>query len=83
MLLARRWLSPDDPATRVRRRPRLMHWVEHYRLADRELRVRVRTQLPPPRPARGRLNLRTKTGVRLLLVKRGRGRSRRFLATGR
>jgi di/tricarboxylate transporter len=73
MLLARRWLSPDAPATQGRRRPRLMHWVEHYRLADRELRVRVRTNSPLLSQPVGALNLTGQTGVRLLLVKRGRG----------
>jgi di/tricarboxylate transporter len=57
-----------------------MHWVEHYRLADRELRVRVRADSPLVGRPLGVLNLTGETGVRLLLAKRDRGRNRRFLA---
>ena len=47
MLLVQRWLRlKDDPSTRRRNRPKLMQWVERYRLAEREYRVRVRAGSP-------------------------------------
>jgi di/tricarboxylate transporter len=80
MLVARRWLDPGEPQSAGPRRPRLLKWVERYRLADRELRVRVRADSPLLARTLAELGLSVQTGVRVLLVQRGRGRSRQFLA---
>lgn len=80
MLVTRRWLTQKTPEAGTSRRPRLLTWVERYRLADREFRVRVRSQSPLLGQTLGEMGMPAKTGVRVLLVQRGRGRSRRYLA---
>jgi len=80
MLVARRWLTQTTQEGGTSRRPRLLTWVERYRLADREFRVRVRTQSPLLGQTLGEMDMPAKTGVRIVLIQRGRGRSRRFLA---
>ncbi len=80
MLVARRWLrpqTPDDAADRLR--PNLMHWVERYRLADREYRVRIRADSPLVGASIGALDLPAKIGARIILIERGEGRARQLL----
>jgi di/tricarboxylate transporter len=80
MLVAQRWLRLETAHdTRARRRPKLMHWVERYSLAEREYRVRVRPDSPLLAKTLDELGLPGKIGVRIILIERGTGRSRRLL----
>jgi uncharacterized protein with PhoU and TrkA domain len=56
-----------------------MHWVERYRLADREYRVRIRADSPLVGESIGALDLPAKIGARILLIERGAGRARQLL----
>ena len=80
MLITQRWLRPKTPeAPTARMRPKLMQWVERYRLADREYRVRVRADSPLLGKTLEELNLPAKIGVRIILIERGVGRQRQLL----
>lgn len=80
MLAAQRWLrprSPEEVPSRIR--PKLMHWVERYRLADREYRVRVRPGSALLGQTLGEMDLPAQLGIRIVLIERGRGRARELL----
>ncbi|MCU0833053.1 MAG: SLC13 family permease [Chromatiaceae bacterium] len=80
MLFAQRWLRPKTAAERrVRLRPSLSHWVERYRLADREYRVRVRANSPLLGRTLAEMDLPPTLGAKIILIERGRGRARRLL----
>jgi di/tricarboxylate transporter len=80
MLAAQRWLHPATPeGPAARQRPKLMEWVERYRLADREYRVRVRPDSPLLGKTLRDLDLPKNLGVRIVLIERGVGRARRLL----
>ena len=80
MLMARRWLNTgSQDAADGPQRPRLKHWVERYRLAEREYRVRVRTGSPLLGRSLAELDLTNKIGTRIILIERGVGRATRLL----
>jgi di/tricarboxylate transporter len=80
MLLARRWLgSRSLDADSSPRRPKLKHWVEQYRLVDREYRVRVRAGSPLLGRSLDELDLPNRIGTRIILIERGVGSARRLL----
>ncbi|NCA68903.1 MAG: SLC13 family permease [Sphingobacteriia bacterium] len=80
MLLVQRWLRPqDDPSAQRRNRPKLLQWVEHYRLAEREYRVRVLPDSPLLGKTLRELDLARRTGIRIILIERNVGRSRQLL----
>ncbi len=79
MLIARRWLSAGSPdAGPGLPRPKLKHWVEQYRLVDREYRVRVRAGSPLLGRSLRELDLPNRIGARIILIERGVGGARRL-----
>ncbi len=80
MMVTSRWLgaSTSDSAAH-RPQPKLKHWIERYRLTDREYRLRVRPGSPLLGRALGELQLPNETGARILLIERGVGRAKRLL----
>ena len=71
MIIARNWLATGD-AMRAEKgvRPRMLDWVERYRLAEREERVRVRLHSPLVGRTLDELDLPTGTGARVVAVQR-------------
>ena len=80
MLMTRRWLdSGSADGSAGPRRPKLKHWVERYRLVDREYRVRVGAGSPLLGRTLAELDLPNTLGARIILIERGVGRSRRLI----
>jgi di/tricarboxylate transporter len=77
MIFARRWLAAtEDRDIAASHRPRLLDWIEEYKLADREYRLRVTDGSPLVGRTLEGLNLRDTSGVNLLAIERSRsGRS--------
>ncbi len=71
MLFARRWLgkkyaTEDD----VSRRPRLKHWIEEYKLADRAYRLRIEPGSPMAGKKLEQLDLRATAGINIVAIER-------------
>jgi di/tricarboxylate transporter len=72
MLFARRWLAAEPSADEISARPRLAHWVDEYKLADREHRLRVGPRSLLVGKRLGELDLRATAGINIVAVERKR-----------
>ncbi|HET8727391.1 MAG TPA: SLC13 family permease [Alphaproteobacteria bacterium] len=71
MVFARRWLTTKGTGTQaVRRRPRLVDWIEEYQLGDREYRLRVARNSPMVGKTLEELDLRSTSGVNIVAIER-------------
>jgi di/tricarboxylate transporter len=71
MLFARRWLASSAPEARESaKRPRLKHWVDEYKLADREHRLRLCPQSPLAGKRLEQLDLRATAGINIVAIER-------------
>jgi di/tricarboxylate transporter len=80
MIFARRWLpAANDSSAGAARRPSLAHWIDRYKLADREYRLRVSEQSPLVGKTLDELNLPDTSGAYIIAVDRKRRFSRELL----
>ena len=72
MIIARRWLSSGDSAVvgESLRRPRLVNWIEEYKLADREHRVRVTENSPLVGKSIADVRMKDNSGARIVAIER-------------
>lgn len=79
MLVARRWLAPQERLPEAARRPRLAEWVEEYRLARREYRLAVGPRSPWVGRRLDALDLRATSGINIIAVERNGRFGRRLI----
>jgi di/tricarboxylate transporter len=73
MLFARRWLVSKEAAVveeTEAEKPRLMQWVDEYKLSDREYRLRLMAGSPWEGKALEQLNLRATFGINIVAIER-------------
>lgn len=78
MLIARRWLATDSPAS-VNRRPRLADWIASYGLAGREFRLQLSARSGLVGKRLDQLDLRGTAGINILGIERSTAYGRRLI----
>ncbi len=71
MLFARRWLGTKNAAMDdTPKRPRLKHWIDEYKLMDREYRLRIEPSSPFEGKKLEQLDLRATSGINIVAIER-------------